>query len=243
MGDNGVRKCPACNKEFPPDAVFCPDCGNRLEEEKIAKEVTSLKCSSCGKEFPSDAVFCTHCGTRLEKENTQKENTGEITCSACGHELPPAAVFCANCGRSLSQSMPSGSPEKPSIREQFLELANELLSVKEVQPGRFEFSSQTGAGSPIQKARIHYDAIAHLEPDKKQLIFWEKMVESSAGSSSGFFSEKIVQKGLEVSKTVHGNLLFGGKYGFEYGKLRGVIKAIAAEHGWKFKIVIFKPKA
>ncbi len=68
------------------------------------------------------------------------------------------------------------------------------------------------------------------------------MVESSSGTNSGFFSEKTVQKGIEVTKKVHGNLLFGGKYGFEYGKLREVVKAIAGEQGWKFKLAIFKPK-
>jgi hypothetical protein len=59
---------------------------------------------------------------------------------------------------------------------------------------------------------------------------------------TGFYGEKAVQKGIEVSKKIHGHLLFGGKYGFEYGKLREVVKAIAGEQGWKFNIAIFKPK-
>jgi hypothetical protein len=108
----------------------------------------------------------------------------------------------------------SRSGGQSPIGTQFLDLANDFLSVKEVRPGHFEFSSETGAQSPVQKARIKYDAIAQLEPEKKQVTFWEKMVESSSGTNSGFFSEKTVQKGIEVTKTVHGNLLFGGKYGF-----------------------------
>ncbi len=242
MRDDGVKKCPACDKEFPPDAIFCTNCGTKLEEEKVPEEVGTLRCPSCGKEFSSDAVFCTNCGTRLEGQKTQTEGESEKTCSACGSKLPPAAVFCANCGKPLSQNVSPVTPERPSIGREFLGLASEFLSVKEVQPGRFEFSSQTGAQSPIQKARVQYDAIAQLEADKKQLTFWEKMVETSSGSSSGFFSEKTVQKGLEVTKTVHRDLLFGGKYGFEYGKLREAIKTIAGEHGLKFKLVIFKPK-
>jgi len=81
-----------------------------------------------------------------------------------------------------------------------------------------------------------------LEPEKKLVTFWEQMVESSSGMTAGFFSKKTVQKGVEVTEVTHGNLLFGGKYGFEYGKLREVVKAIAAEQGWKFKLAIFKPK-
>lgn len=242
MGDDGVKRCPACDKEFPPDAVFCTNCGTKLEEEKVPEEIGTLRCPSCGKEFSPDAVFCANCGTRLESKKTQAEDESEKTCSACGSKLPPSAVFCANCGKPLSQNGPRIATEKISIGGEFLALASEFLSVKEVQPGRFEFSSQTGAQSPVQKASIQYDAIAQLEADKKQLTFWEKMVETSSGSSSGFFSEKTVQKGLEVTKTVRRDLLFGGKYGFEYGKLREVIKAIAGEHGLKFKLVIFKPK-
>lgn len=146
--------------------------------------------------------------------------------------------FCTNCGNRFEEKR---APGKPSIGSQLLELANEFLSVREISPERFEFSSQTGAKSPIQKVKVKYDAVVRLEAEKRQIVFWEKMVESSSGMDMGFFSEKKTQKGIEVNKTIHGHLLFGGKYGFEYGKLREVVKAIAIEQGWKFKTAIFKP--
>lgn len=243
MENESLKKCLTCNKEYPLDAVFCTNCGTRLEEEKaLQEEVGTLRCPSCGKGLPPDAVFCTNCGTRLEREEVQEGTADETICSACGHELPPSAVFCTNCGKRLADEGAQKTQGEPSMGRQFMGLANEFLSVREVRPGRFEFSSHTGAQSPAQKARVKYDAIVQLEPEKKQLIFWEKMVETSAGSDSGFYSEKTVQKGLEVTKTVYRDLLFGGKYGFEYGKLRAVINAVAGEQGWKLKLVIFKPK-
>jgi len=83
--------------------------------------------------------------------------------------------------------------------------------------------------------------VAQLEPEKKLLTFWEKMVERSAGMTADVFAEKTVQKGIDVSKKIHGQLLFGGPYGFEYGKLKDVVKAIAGENGWNYKTAIFKP--
>jgi DNA-directed RNA polymerase subunit RPC12/RpoP len=200
------------------------------------------KCSSCGKEMQLDAVFCTNCGTRFEEKETQKENAAVKKCSNCGKEMQLDAVFCTDCGSSLERKERQGTNGGVSIEGQLLNLANDFLSVRQVHPARFEFSSQTGAQAPNLKVKIKYDAVAQLEPEKKQVTFWEQMVESSSGMTGGFFSKKTVQKGVEVTEVTHGNLLFGGKYGFEYGKLREVVKAIAAEQGWKFKLAIFKPK-
>ncbi len=199
-------------------------------------------CSSCGKEMQMDAVFCTNCGTRFEEKETQKENAAVKKCSNCGKEMQLDAVFCTDCGSSFEKKERQSTGGGLPIEGQLLSLANDFLSVRQVHPARFEFSSQTGAQAPNLKVKIKYDAVAQLEPEKKQVTFWEQMVESSSGMTAGFFSKKTVQKGVEVTEVTHGNLLFGGKYGFEYGKLREVVKAIAAEQGWKFKLVIFKPK-
>jgi len=194
------------------------------------------KCSSCGEAMALDAAFCTNCGSRLMKNANVKK------CSSCGEAMALDAVFCTNCGsrfeKKETQSAGGGSP----LGTQLLELANDFLMVREVSPERFEFSSQTGAQAPVQKVRIKYDAVAQLEPEKKQLTFWEQMVESSVGANAGFFSETKVQRGTEVTQKIHGHILFGGQYGFEYGKLREVVKAIAVAQGWKFETVIFKPK-
>lgn len=192
------------------------------------------KCSACGEVQEPDAIFCTNCGQRLAQDAPVK------ICSSCGASNQPEDVFCASCGSRLegSEQQPS---DTSSIATQLLALNNDFLSAREAAQGRFEFSSETGAQSPLQKIKIKYEAVAQLDPQTKQLIFWEKMVETSAGMDSGFHAEKTVQKGIEVGKKIHGQVLFGGKYGFEYGKLNDVVKAIAGENGWNYKTAIFKP--
>lgn len=134
------------------------------------------------------------------------------------------------------------SEDESSFATRFMELACDYLSVVKKADGFYEFSSLTSAQSPIQKVKVRYEAIALLDPEKKRIIFWEKIVETSSGIKAGFFSEKYVQKGTDVSKAISGYMLLGGKYGFEYGKLRDVIKAMVTIKGWKFKTAIFRPK-
>ncbi|MBI4971368.1 MAG: zinc ribbon domain-containing protein [Candidatus Omnitrophica bacterium] len=161
-----------------------------------------------------------------------------IFCTQCGQKLEADVKFCTQCGaKTLSL------PEAPAnISSEILGLANDFLAVEEVKPGQFEFRSQAGAKSPVQKIKIKYEALAQFNPEKKELTFWEMMTEASSGMQAGAFGEIWKQKGVEVGKRIHGELLFGGKYGFEYGKIRNVIKSIAAKQGWKFKLAIFKPK-
>src|SRR5262245_46247266 len=45
-------KCPRCQHESPADAVFCQECGRRLEEA----------CPGCGTANRLDAKFCKKCG-------------------------------------------------------------------------------------------------------------------------------------------------------------------------------------
>jgi len=183
-----------------------------------------------------DATFCTNCGTRLEKKAAVKN------CASCGQAMDPEAVFCSHCGRRYDEKAAPEGVDPFSIESRLMALANEFLAVRKISPQRFEFSAQTGAQSALQKVKIKYDAVVQLDPVKKLVTFWEKMVESSAGLEAGFSSEKTTQKGIEVGKKIYGHLLFGGQYGFEYGKLRDVVKAIAREQGWKFNISIFVPK-
>src|SRR5262252_3106412 len=45
-------KCPRCQHENPADAVFCQECGTRLE----------VACSGCGTANQLGAKFCKKCG-------------------------------------------------------------------------------------------------------------------------------------------------------------------------------------
>jgi class 3 adenylate cyclase/tetratricopeptide (TPR) repeat protein len=49
-------RCPACQRENPPQAKFCNACGGRLE----------LHCAGCGQANAPDSRFCNACGHRLD---------------------------------------------------------------------------------------------------------------------------------------------------------------------------------
>lgn len=53
--------CKNCETENPENAVYCKNCGKRLDGKQI--------CPSCGKENPGDAKVCTMCGTRIVAED------------------------------------------------------------------------------------------------------------------------------------------------------------------------------
>lgn len=163
-------------------------------------------------------------------------------CPSCGKTTAENDNFCPFCGVRLRPSQSADTSIADSIESQLLALSNEYLSVKLVTPEKIEFASQTGAQSPIQKIGIKYEAIATLDHAKKRLILWERLMEVSAGGNFGIQAESTIQKSALVDKVVHGHILFGGKYGFEYGKLRAVIKTIAGKIGWDFKTTIWRPK-
>lgn len=64
--------CSKCKSKNPEKALFCVNCGNKLDQN------LEIKCPSCGKENLNNAKYCVGCGERLSKEkvgaNTNKIN-------------------------------------------------------------------------------------------------------------------------------------------------------------------------
>jgi predicted ATPase/class 3 adenylate cyclase len=48
-------KCPACRHNNPNEAVFCMNCGKKLQKD----------CIHCGAELPENALFCIKCGKKV----------------------------------------------------------------------------------------------------------------------------------------------------------------------------------
>jgi len=59
-------KCPRCQHENPSDAVFCQECGARLE----------AACPSCGTPNQLSAKFCKKCGQRLSQPEAAQAVSG-----------------------------------------------------------------------------------------------------------------------------------------------------------------------
>ena len=92
----GVQICPNCGKELPEAALFCSDCGTKLEKkaapEPDPEDPTVCRC--CGAKLPEGARFCTNCGTPVP---VPEEPAEEAPCS-CEKEEP-----CACEGETLAE--------------------------------------------------------------------------------------------------------------------------------------------
>ena len=76
-------KCPTCHKNNPPDALFCMNCGKKLEK----------KCTYCGAGLPDNALFCIKCGKKLIPESPSVDDTQqEIVVDAERRQL--TVMFC-----------------------------------------------------------------------------------------------------------------------------------------------------
>ena len=51
------KKCPACQKDAPLAAKFCPECGAEFPKNAF--------CSNCGAALKKGAKFCPDCGQKI----------------------------------------------------------------------------------------------------------------------------------------------------------------------------------
>jgi hypothetical protein len=62
--------CKYCNYENDPDALFCQNCGNQIQNEPPSNPTSEAACSSCGTKNKAQALFCKKCGSPIS--NNQK---------------------------------------------------------------------------------------------------------------------------------------------------------------------------
>lgn len=89
-------KCPYCNQEHPDDAVFCPQTGQRIQEDKLAC-TENPNCPIHGQRIlPLNAIYCPECGATLKKNSRSRSSNNEehhenwdttIDLNACLDEL------------------------------------------------------------------------------------------------------------------------------------------------------------
>ncbi len=162
------------------------------------------------------------------------------TCSSCGKVLEPDEDICTKCRALFGEHGESGEGED-SIGAELLSLANDFLCVNKMGPHWYELTSRPRPQVPGQKVTIQYQAVAQLVPERYQVLFWEKMMETLVGTEGDASQESSIQNSIDVNQKIHGYHMFGGPYGLRYDRLHRVVRAIANEQGWQFKLSTSKP--
>ena len=84
-------KCSKCNAEIDDNAIFCPECGSKIEKTAF--------CANCGEKLVDGATYCSNCGEKigcLSTDKVEKKN-----CPYCGEEILATATKCKHCGEWL----------------------------------------------------------------------------------------------------------------------------------------------
>lgn len=85
-------KCPVCEKDYPKNVDFCPDCGTKLESGG-----TSEPKGKASEEPPKPSG--------KPPEGTQED---EKECPHCGTVNPSIAQYCKDCGKDMEATPPTG---------------------------------------------------------------------------------------------------------------------------------------
>jgi pSer/pThr/pTyr-binding forkhead associated (FHA) protein len=126
-----MPRCAHCGKNNQDGAVFCQECGHRLDEKPISSPgggaaAGALTCGSCGAPNAPGMNFCKMCGSALaprspagsgpgapEQLMPEAVTAGKISCPACQKTTPGGFAFCQHCGSRLSAAGAQGGMAMP----------------------------------------------------------------------------------------------------------------------------------
>jgi hypothetical protein len=107
----GPKACPTCREEFPPEAEFCPNDGNRLvAQSSLAAGPGGSVCPTCGRGFNPGTTTCPEHGEELIPAAAYAARvpalgqTLAITrtiCPVCGTQYGGETKFCGECGAAV----------------------------------------------------------------------------------------------------------------------------------------------
>jgi len=104
------KVCPTCREEYPPEAAFCPNDGNRLVAARGNAEPAGPSggvCPICGQGYDPGVLTCPKHGEELLPAAMQAGvriadavPTKKI-CPVCGKQYTGDSQFCGGCGAAL----------------------------------------------------------------------------------------------------------------------------------------------
>lgn len=67
--DEKKFKCSGCGAEVLESDIFCPNCGEKFDDEEDDKKYT---CSGCHSEVSKSDKFCPNCGEKFDEDKPKK---------------------------------------------------------------------------------------------------------------------------------------------------------------------------
>jgi predicted amidophosphoribosyltransferase len=105
---SGAKACPTCREEFPPEAEFCPNDGNRLVAQvTLGTGPGGSVCPVCGRGFNPGTQSCPEHGEELIPASAYapaRMKTLIVTrtiCPVCGTQYTSETRFCGECGAGV----------------------------------------------------------------------------------------------------------------------------------------------
>lgn len=105
-----AKICPTCREEYPPEAGFCPNDGNRLVAARANPEPTAPGggvCPICGQGYDPGVLTCPKHGEELLPAAMQASVRpadglpSKKICPVCGKQYTGDSQFCGSCGAAL----------------------------------------------------------------------------------------------------------------------------------------------
>jgi predicted nucleic acid-binding Zn ribbon protein len=105
-----AKMCPTCREEYPPEATFCPNDGNRLVASRGNAEPAGPSggvCPVCGQGYDPGVLTCPKHGEELlpAAVHTGGRATDAVItkkiCPVCGKQFSGDSQFCGSCGAAL----------------------------------------------------------------------------------------------------------------------------------------------
>jgi hypothetical protein len=105
-----AKLCPTCREEYPPEATFCPNDGNRLVASRGNAEPAGPSggvCPVCGQGYDPGVLTCPKHGEELLPAAVHTRGLSAETvitkkiCPVCGKQYSGDSQFCGGCGAAL----------------------------------------------------------------------------------------------------------------------------------------------
>lgn len=105
---HGAKACPTCREEFPAEAEFCPNDGNRLVlQASLASGPGGSVCPVCGRGFNPGTLVCPEHHEELipaaayAAARAPQAPTTRSICPVCGTQFSGESRFCGECGAAV----------------------------------------------------------------------------------------------------------------------------------------------